>query len=408
MPQIAFLLDFSIQSGTSERRSGTLLFISGLSSFSMRSKATRVTSPARQAGKTPTNKRLTFADDNAFYTELKRRVGLHMINNNRRERDCPRMYLKTAIILTVFVASYVLLVFVSSNWLQALPLAVVIGFAIAAIGFNIMHDGSHHAYSNKGWLNKLAVCSLDLIGGSSYFWHWKHVVFHHNYSNIYEYDTDIDLGALGRLAPQSRRRGIHALQHWYFWFLYGVLAIKWNLYDDFSVAIRGRIGEHRYRPLQGSELVIFFAGKLVFFTIAFGVPLLFHSAGVVVLFYILIAFVAGIVMSVVFQLAHSVEEASFPQPQTPGQMDKPWAVHQVETTVDFARNSPAACWLLGGLNFQIEHHLFPRMCHINYPFIAPVVEETCRNFGIRYNVHDSFSQGIMSHFRWLRHMGTAE
>jgi len=368
---------------------------------------TSVTCPVAQSGKTPTKKRLTFADDSAFYIELKRRVDLHMINNGQRERDCPQMYLKTAIILTAFVACYALLVFVSSTWLQALPLAVLLAFATAAIGFNIMHDASHHAYSNKGWVNRVAASSLDLIGGSSYFWHWKHVVFHHRYANIYNYDTDIDLGTLGRFAPQSRRLPIHAFQHWYFWILYGVLVIKWNLYDDFRVLMRGRIGEHRYRPLRGSELAIFIVGKILFFTIAFGIPLLFHSAGTVAFFYILIAFIAGVVLSVVFQLAHTVEEASFPQPQTPGRMDKPWAVHQVETTVDFARKSPVAYWLLGGLNFQIEHHLFPRICHTNYPLIAPVVEETCRDFGIRYNVHDSFRRGIMSHFRWLRRMGAS-
>jgi linoleoyl-CoA desaturase len=353
----------------------------------------------------PAKKQLRFAPDNAFYIELKRRVDLLMTSSGRRERDCLQMYLKTAIILTAFVGSYVLLVFVSSSWIQAIPLAVLLAFSIAGIGFNIMHDASHHAYSARSWVNKVAALSLDMVGGSSFFWHWKHVVFHHNYSNIHKFDTDIDLGVLGRFAPQSKRLPAHAYQQWYFWFLYGVLVIKWNLYDDFRVALQGKIGEHRYRPMRGSELATFIIGKVAFFTIAFGIPLLFHSATIVALFYLLIASIAGIVMSVVFQLAHAVEEADFPQPHAPGVMAKSWAVHQLETTVNFARKSPVAYWLLGGLNFQIEHHLFPRMCHTNYPFIAPVVEETCRDFGIKYNVHDSFRQGVASHFRWLRRMG---
>jgi linoleoyl-CoA desaturase len=374
----------------------------------MASKATNAAGPKTQADTTPTMKRLSFAADNEFYVELKRRVDQHMTNNGRRERDCPQMYLKTAIILTTFVTSYVLLVFASSTWWQAFPLAVVLAFATAAIGFNIMHDASHHAYSNKGWVNRLAVKSLDLIGGSSYLWHWKHVVFHHTYTNIYNYDTDIDLGELGRLTPHHKRLHIHEFQHWYMWFLYGALVIKWNLFDDFRVAIRGRIGEHRYRPLRGGELATFIVGKVLFFMIAFGVPLLFHSAGIVALFYIFIAFIVGIVLSVVFQLAHAVEEAHFPREQTPGHIDKPWAIHQLETTVDFAPKSRVAYWLLGGLNFQIEHHLFPRICHIHYPFIAPVVEETCQEFGVSYNVVGSFRQGVMSHFRWLRRMGARD
>ena len=393
------------QGATREHGSVILLPVSSPSDVLMSSKATTAADPETRADMSPIMRRLKFTGNNDFYVELKRRVDLHMTNNGRRERDCPEMYLKTAIILATFFASYCLLVFMSSTWWQALPLAVVLAFAIAAIGFNIMHDASHRAYSNKPWVNRLAQSSLDLIGGSSYFWRWKHVVFHHTYANIYGYDTDVDLGELGRLTPHHKRLRIHSWQHWYLWFLYGALAVKWSFLDDFRVAIRGRIGEHQYPRLKGRDLAFFLFGKLLFFTIAFGIPLLFHTVWIVALFYIFIAFIVGIVLSVVFQLAHAVEGARFPRPQTPGRMETPWAIHQVETTVDFARNSRAACWLLGGLNFQIEHHLFPRICHINYPLIAPVVEETCREFGVRYTAHETFRQALMSHFHWLRQMG---
>jgi len=394
-----------IQGVTREHGSVILPPVSGLSDVSMSSTATTAACPGIRTDVSPIMRRLKFTGDNDFYVELKRRVDLHMTNNGRRERHCPEMYLKTAIILATFAASYGLLVFASLTWWQALPLAVVLAFATAAIGFNIMHDASHHAYSNIPWVNRLAQKSLDLIGGSSYLWRWKHVVFHHTYANIYGYDTDVDLGELGRLTPHHKRLRFHSWQHWYLWFLYGALVVKWHCLDDFRVAIRGRIGEHRYPRLKGGDLATFLFGKLLFFMIAFGIPLRFHSVWVVALFYIIIAFIVGIVMSVVFQLAHSVEDAGFPRPQTPGRMDTPWAIHQVETTVDFARNSRAAYWLLGGLNFQIEHHLFPRICHINYPLIAPVVEDTCREFGVRYTAHETFRQGLASHFRWLRQMG---
>jgi linoleoyl-CoA desaturase len=86
----------------------------------------------------------------------------------------------------------------------------------------------------------------------------------------------------------------------------------------------------------------------------------------------------------------------------------PWAVHQVETSVNFARDSRAASWLLGGLNFQIEHHLFSRMCHVNYAAIAPLVEQTCREFGVRYKQNATFLTALRSHYRWLRSMGRAD
>jgi linoleoyl-CoA desaturase len=154
------------------------------------------------------------------------------------------------------------------------------------------------------------------------------------------------------------------------------------------------------------ELVGFIGGKVLVMTLAFGLPLLVHPLWIVLLFYVLIVGLAGVVVSVVFQLAHCVEEAEFPLPQQDsGSMENAWAIHQVETTVDFARRSRIESWLLGGLNFQIEHHLFPRVCHVNYPAISTLVEQTCRDFGVRYGEHTSFRAGLSSHFRWLRRMG---
>ena len=350
-----------------------------------------------------------FASDAGFQKEVRRRVDEYLRDTGRRQRDCPRMYLKTAVILVCLATFYGLLVFVAQTWWQALPLAILLGLAMAAIGFNVQHDAGHHGYSNRAWVNKLMSLTLDMVGGSSYLWHWKHAVYHHTYVNITGHDTDIELGALGRLTPYQRRLPFHRWQHLYLWPLYGLMVIKWHLYDDFHDVITGRIGEHRFPRPRGSELAIFLAGKAVFLTLAFGVPLLLHSVWAVFLFYGVAAVVLGMVLSVVFQLAHCVEEAAFPLPRPgTGRIDNAWAVHQVETTVDFARDSRVLSWLLGGLNFQIEHHLFPRICHVNYPAIAGVVEQTCREFGVRYSAHKSFWAGLVSHYRWLRRLGNSD
>jgi linoleoyl-CoA desaturase len=301
---------------------------------------------------------------------------------------------------------YVLLVFVVQAWWLALPLAVLLGLVAAGIGFNVQHDGGHSAYSEHPWINKLAALTLDLLGGSSYFWHHKHGVLHHTYANISGHDTDIDVGPFGRLAPEQKRQVFHRWQHFYLWPLYGLLALKWHFHDDFRRLIRGRIESQRVPRPKGWDLVTFIGGKLVFFGLAFGLPLLFHSVLVVLFFYAVAAVVLGITLSIVFQLAHCVEEAEFPLPsKDTGRIDQPWAVHQAETTVDFARGNPVLCWLLGGLNFQVEHHLFPRICHVNYPAISRLVEQTCQEFGLRYREHHSFWGGLASHFRWLRRMG---
>lgn len=350
--------------------------------------------------------RLTFRRDNVFLTELRRRVDDYFHSSGRRRRDCPAMYLKTAIILAVFGGFYLLLVFVAGAWWQALPLAAGLGLSIAAIGFNIEHDGSHHSYSNHAWINRLAAMTMDLIGASSYVWHWKHVVIHHTYVNITGHDADIDIAVFGRLTPHQKRFRFHRWQHFYLWPLYGLNVIKWHLYDDFRDVILGRIALTRMPRPKRWELLGFVGGKALFLTLAFGLPLLVHPLWIVLLFYALTVGLAGVVVSVVFQLAHCVEEAEFPLPQkNAGSMENAWAVHQVETTVDFARRSRVESWLLGGLNFQIEHHLFPRVCHVNYPAISSLVEQTCRDFGVSYGEHTSFRAGLSSHFRWLRRMG---
>ena len=351
-------------------------------------------------------RRLTFGRDSGFQVELRRRVDEYFRRTGRRQRDCPQMYLKTAIILAVFVGLYLLLVFVAANWWQALSLAMLLGLSMAAIGFNIEHDGSHQAYSNYAWINRLMAMTMDLIGASSYVWHWKHVVVHHTYVNITGHDADIDLGLLGRLTPHQKRFRFHRWQHFYLWPLYGLNVIKWHLYDDFRDVILGRIGPHRMPRPKGWELFTFIFAKALFLTMAFGVPLLVHRIWIVFLFYGVTVLVAGVVVSVVFQLAHCVEEAEFPLPQPhSSSVENAWAIHQVETTVDFARRSWLESWLLGGLNFQIEHHLFPRVCHVNYPGISQLVEQTCREFGVKYREHISFRAGLASHFRWLRRMG---
>ena len=349
-----------------------------------------------------------FGKNNEFQAEVKRRVDAFFLSTGRRRRDVPQMYLKTAILLGAFVTFYVLLVFFARTWWQAAPLAILLGLTTAGIGFNIQHDGGHQAYSEHAWVNKLMALTLDMIGGSSYFWHYQHGVYHHTYVNITHEDTDIDLGMLARLSPHHRRYWFHRWQHIYIWPLYGLFVIKWHLFDDFKNLIIGRLGNHPIPRPRGWDLVAFIVGKVVFLTLALGIPLLFHRLWVVFLFYGIAAAVLGSVLSVVFQLAHAVEDAEFPMPlESTGNMEHAWAIHQVETTVDFARGSRLAAWLLGGLNFQIEHHLLPRICHVNFPALAPIVEETCREYGIEYNQHRSFRAGLASHFRWLRRMGKA-
>jgi linoleoyl-CoA desaturase len=349
---------------------------------------------------------LKFGTNSAFQLELRRRVDEYFRVTGRRQRDCWQMYLKTAILIAGLAVSYLLLVFVAHAWWQSVPLAILLGLAAAGIGFNVQHDGGHHAYSDHPSINKLMAMTLDLIGGSSYVWHWKHDVIHHTYVNVTGHDSDLNLGFLGRVTPHQPRLAFHRWQHLYLWPLYGFVAVKWQLVDDFRRLIAGRIGSYRVQRPTGPDLVLLVAGKATFLTWAFGIPLLFHPVHVVLFHYGVAALVLGTALTVVFQVAHCVGEAAFPLPAAGAErLERAWAIHQAETAVDFARRSRGVAWLLGGLNFQIEHHLFPRISHVNYPAISKLVEETCRDFGVAYKEYRSFREGVTAHFRWLRRMG---
>jgi len=352
---------------------------------------------------------LKFSASDRFVRELRKRVDAYFEQTGKSKRDCWQMYLKTAVIIGWFLATYVALVFFASAWYVVLPLAVVLGLAVACIGFNIQHDGGHKAYSDKQWVNRMMALSLDFMGGSSYLWDWKHNAIHHTYPNIHGHDDDIEISFLGRLSPHQRHYSFHRFQKYYLWVLYGFLAIKWHLIDDFFQLFKSKIGSHKIPRPKGKDLAVFIMGKIVFFSMAFFIPMMFHPWYIVVGVYMLAAFVSGVVLAVVFQLAHCVEGAQFPapvvMPDGHERMSNNFFVHQLETTVDFARTSWLACFFLGGLNFQVEHHLFHKICHIHYPALSKVVEETCREFGVTYSVHKSFTSALAAHYRWLVTMG---
>ncbi len=350
--------------------------------------------------------KLSFAADDGFHGELKRRVLAYFARTGLDQRDSTRMLVKTAVLLLWFAASYALLVFAATTWWQGMLLSGSLALAMAGVGFGIQHDANHGAYSDRPGVNRVMGMTLDMLGASSYVWHFKHNISHHTYTNLAGADDDIDIGLLARLTPGQAHHRMHRWQHVYLWFLYGFLMPKWHFAYDFKNVARARIARQHFPRPQGWDLVQLVGGKAAFFTWALIVPALFHPWWLVLVGYLSTAFVLGVVLSVVFQVAHCVEEAAFPAPP-PGtdRLVDAWAVHQVQTTVDFARGNRLLTWYLGGLNFQIEHHLFPRVCHVHYPRIAAIVQATCAERGIRYRAHETFTGALASHWRWLRRMG---
>lgn len=347
-----------------------------------------------------------FTGGGSFYVELKALVKEHL-SDPRRERSARlQLYIKTGVILAWAAISWTLLVFFASTWWQAGIFALSLGLAVAGIGFNVTHDANHGSYSNVRWLNRWMRWSLDLIGASSYVWRIKHNVVHHTFTNIAGADSDIEQLPFLRLAPDQKRRWFHRYQHFYAWPLYGFFAIKWQIIGD---AMQLKIGHIEETPLpwpRGKELVGFWVGKAVFLGWTLAIPLYFHPVWQVVLAFFVASFVLAFTIALTFQLAHCVEEAEFSsiaEMTAAGRVE--WARHQVETTVDFAPRNRLLAWYMGGLNFQIEHHLFSKVCHTHYPKLAPIVQEACERHGVRYQVHRTLAGALNSHVRWLRRMG---
>jgi linoleoyl-CoA desaturase len=350
-----------------------------------------------------------FLEAGPFHQALKARVEQYFQQSGRAQRDLPGMYAKTVALLGWFAASYAFLVFVADGPWSALLGCVSLGLAMAGIGFSVQHDANHGGYSERRSVNRLLSWMLDFLGASSYVWGWKHNIFHHSHTNVVGLDADVNIQPFCRIAPSQKLYPVHRFQHLYIWLLYGLLTVKWTFVDDFKDVFNGNVGLQKMPRPTGRKLLGVLLGKLVFLGWALGVPVLFHSLWTVALCFALTSFVLGFTLASVFQLAHCVEEASFPEvPEGGGSFGREWAAHQVETTVDFARGNRLLGWYLGGLNFQVVHHLFPRVCHLHYPALSRIVEDTCREHGVRYRAQESVRAAVGSHVRWLKQMGRPE
>jgi len=355
----------------------------------------------------PLRPRVRFPADDGFHASLKRRVASYFEATRRVRSGGAAMHAKTATILAWFAASYgLLLVWGGSSAPLAVLATVSVALATAGIGFSVMHDANHGAYSSSPRVNRAWGLALDFVGASSYVWRFKHNVHHHTYANIDGMDADLDAAPFLRLAGSQPLHVLHRYQHLYAWPLYGVLAVKWWFVDDLVDLVRGRIGQLPFPRPKGRELAAVVAGKAVFVGWSLVVPLIVFRNGWVAASFLLGSLTLGVVLSVVFQLAHTVPEAEF-HAALPGEQRMPrgWAEHQVRATVDFAPSNRLLGWYVGGLNFQIEHHLFPEVCHTHYRALAGIVGATCLEHGVPYRTEPSLRRAIAAHYRFLRVLG---
>jgi linoleoyl-CoA desaturase len=357
-------------------------------------------------------KTLSFATkDRDFSATLNKRVSEYFKLKGLSRHGNLEMVIKTVIMFSMYFVPYGLLISGAvTSVFGLIAMIVVMGFGLAGIGLSVMHDANHGAYSSKRWLNVVIGYSMNLIGANAFNWKMQHNVLHHTYTNIHEEDEDISPRGVLRLSPHSEWKHMHKYQFiFYAWFLYGLMTLSWMFAKDFSRLVKyhktGLVKRHNFSIIR--ETIILIASKLFYIGYIFVIPLVFTSLAwwQIIIGIVIMHYIAGFILAIIFQPAHVIEGTEYPLPDEQRTLENNWAVHQLLTTTNFGNRSRWFSWYVGGLNFQIEHHLFPNICHVHYRKISSIVKETALEFGLPYKSSRTFIGALAGHARLLKQLG---
>lgn len=342
-----------------------------------------------------------------FHQVLRSEVYQYFTDKDINPKGNFQLHLKTYLLFLGVLLLYVSLVFYTPNslWICT-TLCVLLGINFALIGFNVSHDACHGSYSEDKWLNSLLGYSFNILGVSSFFWKTKHNLVHHTYTNIDGIDGDIIQTKMLRLAPTQKKWWIHQYQYLYCSFLYAVSYIAWVFLNDFEKYASVSVHKTKIVGFNAKEKTLFWVFKLIYVVLFLVIPVYF--VGLVALVgYIIMGLSCGLLLGMVFQLAHVVETTEFEDATLCDlSVENEWAIHQFKTTSDFAPNNRFVSYLVGGLNFQVVHHIFPQISHVYYPQIQPIIKKVCERYHVEYKSFESVSLALASHFRQMKYLGT--
>jgi len=339
--------------------------------------------------------------------EMKGRVAEYFATRSLSSKANAAMIAKSGCLIAMCVLPYALILSNRFEPWTMLLLAIAMGVGIAGIGFGIAHDALHGAYSSRPRLNDALGLSFDALGASSYLWKITHNIVHHTYTNIHGVDEDLAVSPLLRLSPNAERHWCHRWQHLYAFPLYACTTLFWVFVKDYQQLFRRDLGPYRDKQHDRTQILVLLSAKLSYYGYALVVPLLVVHVPwwQVLLGFLAMHLTAGFILGIVFQLAHVVEDTEHPLPDDGGRMASDWWLHEMHTTANFARGNRVLSWYVGGLNYQIEHHLFPKVCSVHYPAISGIVREVARTHGLPYHDQPTFRSAIASHYRMLRRLG---
>jgi linoleoyl-CoA desaturase len=344
--------------------------------------------------------------NNVFFQSLKHSVEDYFKTHDLKKTGNWRLYSKSLILIPAAIGLYISLMVFTMPAAIALVLCALLGLTLSSIGFNVMHDACHGSYSSKKWLNNILGLSLNAIGGNAFFWKQKHNVLHHTYTNITGADDDIAQSKLLRQSPAQEWKPFHRYQHIYVTVAYALTLFMWVGVRDFEKYFTRKIHNTPLQPMSVNEHITFWVSKALYLVFYVLIPILCVGPLAWLIGYLTMGIVTGVVISYVFQLAHAVEGPEFDSVGIDDKMiETEWAVHQIKTTANFAPHNKFISWAVGGLNYQIEHHLFPRVSHIHYPALSKIVKDHCQQFQLPYHSFPTVSHAIGSHLRTMKHLG---
>lgn len=351
-----------------------------------------------------------------FFTTVTARVNDYFERNNISSFANAQMWVKTGVMLLIYFLPYFLMVVgvaADKPWLF-FGLWFLMGWGMVGIGTSVMHDANHGTYSRNKKVNSFIGSILNVIGGYTVTWKIQHNVLHHTYTNIAGLDEDIDSTRLLRFTPRLPNRWYHRYQYIYAWFFYSIMTLYWMTVKDYRQVVRYK--QHdlltRQHVSVGQAIFRITLFKAFYYLYIMVLPVLFSGMPwYYVLFgFLLMHFTAGLFLSCIFQPSHIMVTSAFAAPvnrEGADRMADSWAVHEVANTTNFAPDSKIFSWFVGGLNYQIEHHLFTNICHVHYPRIAPIVKSTAGEFNLPYHEQPSFFRALIEHAKMLRKLGTA-
>ncbi len=343
-----------------------------------------------------------------FKKALYGRVNQYFTDKGISKHHTPGMLTKTLVMLLIYLIPFIAILSINMPVWMVMFLFFIMGFGIAGIGMSVMHDANHGGYSGNQKVNRWMGLTMNLIGADAYNWKIKHNKLHHVFTNVYGHDEDIDSRFVLRFAYAAPLKRYHKFQYLYVWFFYSLMSLS-MVFGDIPKRIKYRkkgitnISVYAYR--RSMAWLIF--SKVLYFGMILGLPMVFTSLlwWQVLLGFVIMHFTAGVILSVIFQMAHVVEGPQQILPDEKGKLPDSLLVLQLKSTSDFSRRNKFLSWFVGGLNFQVEHHLFPRICHVHYPAISKIVEATTREFNMPYYVYDNFADALRSHVRTLKKLG---